>query len=129
MTGQSPEDFHTLPPPDPTAVDTDASYRRGGAPRRTFWADVPPRVVATVIRLFLLSVVVGWIISVLDLSIQGFFSHLARAFDTVCSWARWLVEWTLPYASVGAVVVVPLWLASVLIRLARRRGPGLDDGK
>ena len=90
---------------------------------------MPPRVVSTVIKLFLLSVVVGWIISVLDLSIQGFFSHLARAFDTVYSWARWLVEWTLPYASVGAVVVVPLWLASVLIRLARRRGPGLDDGK
>jgi len=129
MTGQSPEEFQSLPPPDPQAVEPGASYRGGGRQRLTFWTDLPPRVVSTVIKLFLLSVVVGWIISVLDLSIQGFFSHLARAFDTVYSWARWLVEWTLPYASVGAVVVVPLWLASVLIRLARRRGPGLDDGK
>ena len=86
--------------------------------------DAPPRIIATIVKLFVLSVVVGWIISVLDLSLEGFFEHLADAFGTVVDWMRWLLDWTLPYAAIGALVVVPLWLVSVLLRLARRRrGP------
>ena len=40
---------------------------------------------------------------------------------------RWILDWTLPYAAIGALVVVPLWLVSVLLRLARRRGRGSEE--
>ena len=86
--------------------------------------DAPQRLFGTIAKLFLLSVVVGWIISVLDLSFSGFFEHLADAFGTVVEWARWLIGWTLPYAAIGAIVVVPFWLVSQLLKLNRRRGPG-----
>ncbi len=84
--------------------------------------DVPGRVLATVVKLFVLSVVVGWAISVLDLSLEGFFGHLADAFGTVVDWIGWIIGWTLPYAAIGAIVVVPLWLISALLRLTRGRG-------
>ena len=87
----------------------------------------PPRILATIVKLFVLSVVVGWVISVLDLSLEGFFEHLADAFATAVDWRRWSRGWTLPYAAIGALVVVPLWLVSVLLRLARRRGHGPDE--
>lgn len=85
--------------------------------------DAPRRILAIVAKLFILSVVVGWVISVLDLSLEGFFGHLAEAFGAVVDWVRWIIGWTLPYAAVGALVVIPLWLVSVLLRLTRgRRG-------
>ena len=87
----------------------------------------PPRILATIVKLFVLSVVVGWVISVLDLSLEGFFGHLADAFGTVVDWMRWILGWTLPYAAIGALVVVPLWLVSVLLRLARRRGRAPEE--
>ncbi len=83
--------------------------------------DAPQRILATVAKLFILSVVVGWVISVLDLSLEGFFRHLAEAFGVVVDWIRWIIGWTLPYAALGALVVVPLWLVSVLLRLTRTR--------
>jgi hypothetical protein len=33
----------------------------------------------------------------------------------------------LPYAAIGALVVVPLWLVSVLLRLSRRRASPPDE--
>jgi hypothetical protein len=129
MIGQSPDDPQGLPPPAAQATGPNEPYRPLPRRRGRTWLVIPPRIAATVLKLFLLSVLVGWIISVLDLSIQGFFSHLARAFETVYGWVGWLVGWTLPYATVGAVVVVPLWLASLLVKVARRRGPGPDDGR
>ena len=87
----------------------------------------PQRIFGTVAKLFVLSVVVGWVISVLDLSFEGFFEHLADAFGSVVDWVRWILGWTLPYAAIGALVVVPLWLISLLMRLTRRRAPPPDE--
>jgi hypothetical protein len=87
----------------------------------------PQRIFGTVIKLFVLSVVVGWIISVLDLSLEGFFGHLADAFGTAVDWVRWILGWTLPYAAIGALIVVPVWLISVLLRVTRRRTPPPEE--
>ncbi len=81
----------------------------------------PQHMIVTVAKLFVLSVAVGWVISILDLSIEGFFKHISEAFLTVLDWIRWVLGWTLPYAAIGALVVVPLWLLSMLLRLFRRR--------
>ena len=84
--------------------------------------DAPQRLIVTVVKLFVLSVVVGWVVSILDLSIEGFLNHITGAILTVIDWIRWILGWTLPYAAIGALVVVPLWLLSLLLRLFRRRG-------
>jgi hypothetical protein len=89
--------------------------------------DAPQRLVATVVKLFLLSVVVGWLISVLNITIEGFFGHIVDAFGRVVEWTSWFVSWTLPYAAVGAVIVVPLWLISVLLRSGRRHNRGPEE--
>lgn len=86
--------------------------------------DAPQRLIVTVVKLFVLSVAAGWIISFLDLSIEGFFKHVADVFLTGVDWILWILGWTLPYAALGALVVVPLWLVSMLLRLGRRRGRG-----
>ena len=43
----------------------------------------PQRILGTVVKLFVLSVVVGWVISVLDLSLEGFFEPLADALTSL----------------------------------------------
>jgi hypothetical protein len=50
--------------------------------------------------------VVGWLISVLNITIEGFFGHIVDAFGRVVEWTSWFVSWTLAYAAVGAVIVV-----------------------
>jgi len=83
--------------------------------------NAPCKIAATVIKLFLLSVMVGWIIRVLDLSISGLIENFG---DIVAGAYRYLAEmvgWTIPYALVGAIIVVPLWLVGVGLRALRRR--------
>jgi hypothetical protein len=123
------------PPPDERtnlpaipASEPSSGPRRSRAGRWKGWVRVEPqRIFGTVAKLFVLSVVVGWVISVLDLSLEGFFEHLADAFGGVVDWVRWILGWTLPYAAIGALVVVPLWLVSVLLRVTRKRSPPPEE--
>src|SRR3954454_16724477 len=126
MSTQSPDDLPTVPPPavaEPVTSEPQRSVRhhKGGL------MDAPQRLLATVLKLFLLSVAVGWLISVLNITIEGFFGHIADAFGRLIEWTSWLLSWTLPYAAVGAVIVVPLWLISLLLRLGRRHNRGPED--
>ena len=126
MSTQSPDDLPTLPPPavaEPVMSEPrvpDRQHKRG-------LMDAPQRLIGTVVKLFLLSVVFGWLISVLNITIEGFFGHIVDAFGRVVEWTSWFVSWTLPYAAVGAVIVVPLWLISVLLRLGRRHNRGPEE--
>ena len=126
MSSLPPDDRSNLPAipaPEPSA-----GRRRFRAEQWRGRARVEPqRIFGTVAKLFLLSVVVGWVISVLDLSLEGFFEHLADAFGSVVDWVRWILGWTLPYAAIGALVVVPLWLVSVLLRMTRKRSPPPEE--
>ena len=112
-------------PPGPEPSRRQARFPTGPAKGRL--GVEPQRIFGTIAKLFVLSVVVGWIISVLDLSFEGFFEHLADAFGNVVDWVRWILGWTLPYAAIGALVVVPLWLISVVLRLTRRRTPPPEE--
>ena len=77
------------------------------------------------IRLALLSVVVGVVMSALGITPANLFYHvdllLRRIYDMGFGAVRWVVE----YFAVGAVIVFPIWLIARLLGLARRRsGPG-----
>jgi Na+/H+-dicarboxylate symporter len=126
MSSDPPGDRPNLPAP----ADPERSRQGARFPGRQWKGQLsvePQRIFGTVVKLFVLSVVVGWVISVLDLSLEGFFEHLADAFGSVVDWMRWILGWTLPYAAIGALVVVPLWAISLLLRLTRRRGPPPEE--
>jgi hypothetical protein len=126
MSSLPPDDRSHLPaPPEAEPIRRRARFPDGQWKGRV--SVEPQRILGTVVKLFVLSVVVGWVISVLDLSLEGFFEHLADAFGSVVDWARWILGWTLPYAAIGALVVVPLWLISMLLRLTRRRAPPPEE--
>ncbi len=76
----------------------------------------------TAIRLALLSVVVGVVLSALNIRPQDLFLHLRRFVDFIYSMGFGAVEWAFQYLLLGAVVVVPIWLISrIFSGLSSRR--------
>jgi hypothetical protein len=69
---------------------------------------------ATVIRLALLSVVVGVVLSALQIRPTEIFSYIKRAIDWVYSLGFGAIEWAFQYFLVGAMIVIPIWLISRL---------------
>ncbi|MEZ5898052.1 MAG: DUF6460 domain-containing protein [Hyphomicrobium sp.] len=79
--------------------------------------------VAVLIRLILISVLTGIVLSAFGLTPANFF-------QTLDDFARWLydlgffsLEWLLQYLVLGAMVVVPIWF---IARLLRSRGIKTD---
>jgi hypothetical protein len=79
-------------------------------------------IVSTVIRLLLLSLLVGMVLAFLDVTpeslLTSFGGTVERIFRIVVSFA----SWALRYVMVGAILVVPIWLVMMLLRLSRRGG-------
>jgi membrane protein implicated in regulation of membrane protease activity len=81
-----------------------------------------PGGVSTAIRLALLSIVVGVVLSALNIRPQDLILHLRRFVDFIYSMGFGAVEWAFQYLLLGAVVVVPIWLISRLFSgLSSRR--------
>lgn len=78
-------------------------------------------VAGVVVKLFVLSLIVGIVLSVFDIRpetlLADFGDTAVRIFKTLVS----AVEWAVPYVLVGAVVVVPVWLIASAFQLIRRR--------
>lgn len=74
-----------------------------------------------IVRLLVLSFVVGFILNVLDLDpgtlLRGIGGTVESVFTTVANALRWAV----PHILIGAIVVVPIWLVLYLLRHARGR--------
>jgi hypothetical protein len=71
MSTQSPDDLPTLPPPA-VAEPVISEKQHPDRQHKGRLMETPQRLIATVLKLFLLSVVVGWLISVLNTTIEGF---------------------------------------------------------
>jgi hypothetical protein len=80
-----------------------------------------PGIVSTVIKLALVCLGVGLVLAFFDVDpvklLHNFPQALRSAFQVVVDMIRWAV----PYITLGAVVVVPIWLVVVLLRLLRNR--------
>ncbi len=75
---------------------------------------------AVVLRLIVLSVVVGIVLSALNIHPQNILLHLRLLLQRISSLGFGVVESAFGYFLLGAVVVVPIWLISRL--LGARRG-------
>lgn len=82
-------------------------------------------VVATVIKLAVLSLIVGWLLSFFDLSPHEFLRLLGHTAEEIINMGTDAIRWSLSYILVGAMVVVPLWAVFALLGVAsRKRGIG-----
>ena len=81
---------------------------------------------AVILRLVVLSVVVGIVMSAMGIRPQELFYHLDRLVRRVYEMGFGAVEWGLQYFLIGAVVVVPIWFAARLFGLLGARDKPRD---
>lgn len=86
--------------------------------RRQFFGD---SVAGTLIRLVLLSVVVGIVFSVLGITPFNLIERLQHLVRRIMDLGVDTFGWALQYFLLGAVIVFPVWF---LVRLFSKRKPG-----
>jgi hypothetical protein len=75
--------------------------------------------VSVIIRLVLLSVVVGIVLSALGITPANLFYHLDLLLRRLYDMGFGAVQWVFGYFLIGAMVVVPIWLISRLFSASR----------
>lgn len=83
---------------------------------------------AVLIRLALLSIVVGIVLSALDITPANLVHRLQFLIRRVYDLGFGAFEWLFRYLVLGAIVVVPIWLIARLLG-GRGRGDGAGDGR
>lgn len=79
-----------------------------------------------ILRLVLLSIAVGIVLSVLGITPENFLDRLNAIITNIYNLGFDAFEWVLGYLLLGAMVVVPIWLVMRLAS-AGRRSPGPPD--
>ncbi len=69
------------------------------------------RHVGTAIKLLLACLVVGWLLSTFGVSPERVWIMLGQTAEDVAEIGLTFVEWAIRFVGIGAVVVLPLWLA------------------
>jgi hypothetical protein len=80
--------------------------------------------VGVIVRLVVLSIVVGIVLSALGITFDNLFWRLELFVRRIYEMGWDGVEWAVQYFLLGAVIVVPIWIIARLVGGARRR----DDG-
>lgn len=81
----------------------------------------PRSAAGTVIRLLVLSLIVGAALSLFNITPQGLLRGLGGTAEQILGVAVGAIEWAVPFVLIGAVVVVPIWAIMKLMRIARGR--------
>lgn len=76
---------------------------------------------AVILRLILLSLVVGVILSALNLTPTDVFRRLSSFVQYLYDMGFVWIEWLIGYVLIGAVIVVPIWLVIRLLKYSRNR--------
>jgi len=74
-----------------------------------------------ILKLVILSVVVGIILSALGITPDNLFYRLGLLAERIYNMGWGAVQWGLGYFLIGAVIVIPIWLLSRLFGGGRRR--------
>lgn len=84
---------------------------------------------AVVVRLVLLSIVVGVVLSALGITPRNFIYEIEFLLSRIYHLGLASFEWVLQYLLLGAMVVVPVWLVARLLGLlsSPRSSTGGDD--
>jgi hypothetical protein len=96
---------------------------KGGRPMAASGGGVAHGFVSTVIKLALICLGVGLVLSFFDIDPVGLLRNFPQAIRSVFDVVVNMIRWAVPYVLLGAVVVVPVWLVLFLLRMARdKRG-------
>jgi hypothetical protein len=98
-------------------VRPDASIEISDMDRRQFFGD---SIAGTLIRLVLLSVVVGIIFSALGITPFNLIERFEQLVRNVTSMGLDALTWAFKYFLLGAVIVFPIWF---VVRLLGKRDP------
>ena len=80
----------------------------------------PRDIAGTIIKLFIASVLVGLFLSIFNIDPVETFGRLGDAAERIFSVGVGAVQWAVPFALAGAIIVLPVWLISKLLRSRRR---------
>lgn len=64
---------------------------------------------SVLIRLALISIVVGVVLSALGINLRNFFDRINELLRAIYDLGFGAVDWVLQYLLLGAIVVVPIW--------------------
>jgi hypothetical protein len=78
-------------------------------------------IASTIIKLLVLSLLVGLALNLFDLDPLSFLTNFGGTVEAIFKTAVSAITWAIPHVLVGAAVVVPIWLALLLLRSARKR--------
>jgi hypothetical protein len=83
---------------------------------------MPKGIGSTIVKLLVASLVVGLLMRWFDITprslIANFGETIGQAFDRLAHFAGWAVD----YVLVGAVIVVPIWLAMFVFNRLKGKG-------
>ena len=77
-------------------------------------------VLGVTIRLVLLSIVVGVVLSALGITPRNFFYQIQVLLRRIYDLGFETFDWLLGYLALGAMVVIPIWLIARLVSTMRR---------
>jgi len=78
---------------------------------------------AVIIRLAIISILLGIMLSFFDLDPFNFWNSLKNLFVRVYDMGFGAVEWMVRYLALGAVIVVPIWVIGRLWKLYANKNP------
>jgi hypothetical protein len=87
---------------------------------------MPARIGPTIVKLALVSLVVGLLISFFEIDPRNLLAGLGETARDLFEMAASALEWSIQYILLGAVVVVPVWALLALAKTARRKKPVRD---
>jgi hypothetical protein len=86
---------------------------------RTIFGGSP---VAVVIRLALISIVVGVVLGALGINLRNFFDRINELLRSIYDLGFGAVDWLLQYLLLGALIVVPIWAIARVAAILKRQG-------
>ncbi|MCW8835353.1 MAG: DUF6460 domain-containing protein [Rhodospirillales bacterium] len=81
----------------------------------------PQRIGAVILKLAIVSLLVGLVLRAFDIEPRNLLSSLGETAQKIFDVLVGLVDWTIPYILLGAVVVIPIWLIMVVLRVVRAK--------
>jgi len=74
-----------------------------------------------ILRLALISIVVGIVMKALGIDLSNFFQRLNELLRNLYDLGFGAIEWVLEYLLLGAMVVVPIWLIARVVGAGRSK--------
>lgn len=87
----------------------------------------PGAVFSTILKLAVISFVVGFVLVQLDVTPEDIFDNFGQTLRNIYEMVKGAIEWSAGYIVIGAVLVVPIWgIAALLGAMKRRRSDHRD---